>query len=515
MFTKKRYKDITESILAQITKGLVSEKFDYLENRTRFRLQYPNARSILKTDGILKGAAFEFRRDTDYRLSGDMVEWLDGGEKPDDRTQFTVFYYVSGPESGITDVNPGTVTRTIVEAIALEMEYMYAQMGEVYDSGFIDTASGKSLDLVVSLLGITRKMAGYAGGEVTFWRVNDPPVTAQPPELFRYDGKDRYELKNPMVKEIRKVEAQISGEKVPLLPGADYDLADDRLVFLPQGRKPDGGSSVSVDYATYARIVIPANTVVSTRAGSTEQMKQFRTIREGVLAKNGSKKWEATVQVMALVPGKEGNVHLGGITQIPKPVAGVDYVINDRELDNGTGVESDVELRERARKALEMAGKATEKSLKAAVQGVKGVSSDVLVIGEPDGVPGYVQIIAGGGDEEEIRRVIDDTRSAGIFVDFRRPDILPLNVRLTVVVVRGTDKAGIKLRVKEAVAEYLNSLGIGEDVAASKIIHAALGVPGVKDVRDVYINDSTVVVEVKPTQKGEMASGPDVDAVEV
>src|SRR5690606_22192646 len=51
-----------------------------------------------------------------------------------------------------------------------EVAFIYQQMKAVYLSAFIDTATGKSLDLVVSIVGVTRKTKEFAEGLVTFFR---------------------------------------------------------------------------------------------------------------------------------------------------------------------------------------------------------------------------------------------------------------------------------------------------------------------------------------------------------
>jgi hypothetical protein len=56
----------------------------------------------------------------------------------------------------ISDLAPGGVARTLVEATAREFSETYARMNAVYEAGFIDTATGKSLDQLVALLGLTR-----------------------------------------------------------------------------------------------------------------------------------------------------------------------------------------------------------------------------------------------------------------------------------------------------------------------------------------------------------------------
>ena len=54
--------------------------------------------------------------------------------------------------------------------VALEVARLYAQLEVVYQSGFVDTATGSSLDNVVALLGIERVQGGRAAGEMEFTR---------------------------------------------------------------------------------------------------------------------------------------------------------------------------------------------------------------------------------------------------------------------------------------------------------------------------------------------------------
>ena len=56
----------------------------------------------------------------------------------------------------LTDTAPGSVTRTLVEATSREFAELYARMNAVYEAGFLDTATGGSLDQLVALIGLTR-----------------------------------------------------------------------------------------------------------------------------------------------------------------------------------------------------------------------------------------------------------------------------------------------------------------------------------------------------------------------
>ncbi len=501
-FARKSYGELTDSMLAQITRGMVNEKFEHAASRTKYRLSHPNIKSIVSVKGMLKGAPFEFRRDADYRQGGSMLEWLPPGEKPDAGSAFLVYYLIDVP-LGITDVNPGSVTRTLVESIAIEMAFLSAQMNQVYNSAFIDTATGKSLDLVVSMLGVNRKPAGYAMGEVAFGRNKEPASLEVTGEKYLYDGKDRYELKNLMVKAVKKV--ALDDGSLAFQEGADFRLDGDKLVWLPKGKRPEAGAVLSVDYSVYEKVLIPINTKVSTYSRNPENIKTFRTVKEAMLTKNSEGRWETKVPVMAMVPGKEGSAPAGSVNVMPKPVPGIEYVINKTDM-RGTEAETDPELRDRARRALEMAGKATLSSMKAAVQGVEGVSGDVVVIDQPDGIPGVIQIIASGGNDVEISRAIEETRSAGILVEFKRPQPVWLDIEATLFLAEGTDKGEARARADKAIKDYLGTLGIGDDVVISQIVKAALNVPGVRDVRNVTVNGLHDNIETKQDERGECRS---------
>jgi uncharacterized phage protein gp47/JayE len=251
-------------------------------------------------------------------------------------------------------------------------------------------------------------------------------------------------------------------------------------------------------------ISIPAGKKISTYSRRPETIKTFRTTQDAVLMKGSEGNWEVNIPVVALSSGKEGNVFAGAINVIPKPIMGIDFVINKMDILNGTEVESDSELRDRAKRALEMAGKATLTSLKSAVESVPGVVGEVKILDQPDGVPGIVQIIASGGDPKEIERVINETRSAGIKVEFMPPVLIYLDVQLSAVPVEGMNHQKIREEVESAVSRYLEGLNIDEDVLISRIVLSALNVPGVKDVRNVTVNEKKENITIKPSERGKL-----------
>src|SRR5207245_11627958 len=98
------------------------------------------------------------------------VVGLPGGSHPDEDTTFFVDYFRPDSRSPLTDLNVGSVTRTLAEAISRETTIVYQEVNEAYLGGFVDTAKGTALDLVVSILGLTRKTKAFAEGLVHLFR---------------------------------------------------------------------------------------------------------------------------------------------------------------------------------------------------------------------------------------------------------------------------------------------------------------------------------------------------------
>lgn len=491
--SRKPYRDIVEDILEQITKGVAKEKHVYEAAKVKYALEFKPVRRIVRVEGIRDGERHLFENAVDYVLSSDgMLDWI-GTNKPDEKSEFKVSYVFSDP-SNITDVNTGSVVRTIVEAISRELDFVYAQMDQVYKSGFVDTATGNALDLVASILGIQRKTPTRSTGYVTFWRNADPPEIAVSGEPILYDGRDSYPLKEGPVKKINAVKGIVQGKNYTFKQGIDFLLegsnvaVNSSLRWLNGGTKPDDRTPFSVDYSVYQKITIPLGAKVSTSAKQHENARLFETLKEATLQKSISGRWEAEVQVRALDPGEQGNVIAGGITIMPKPIIGVNNVLNTANLGGGAEQESDESLRNRTRNALEVAGKATVKSLRIALEGVEGIRSAPRIHEMPDGIPGIIKVVVDGGDETDIKNIIEETRAAGIKVEFSRPKMVTLDFAITVVVQSlGEDLEKLQSNIQTKIKDFTSSLKIEEDLVFNKLLSLVLATEGVHDVKEMLI----------------------------
>jgi uncharacterized phage protein gp47/JayE len=460
-----------------------TEEFVYSKNVVRYILP-GKVLDVTSVEGTVDGIKRTFTRDVDYKFYENYVEWVYGGSRPDDGTKFVVTYKPERVE--VTDTSPGSVVRTLLEAVGREIEYLNLLIEQAYYSGFIDTASGESLDLVVAVLGIRRKPPQPASGYVTFGRRSEPETIQVNGEIIFYDGSVEYVLKNRFVKEVSKVRGLSDGVATEFRREVDYTILGNRIRWLPAGRGPDQGTTFTIDYTAYREITIPKGTRVSTYSPKPEEIITYTTVEDSILKPTPGGSWEADVPIVCTVPGPRGNVLAGSITVLPQPLVGIEYVINKVDITGGVDAESDRELRDRAKRALEIAGKATRPSLETTIKSVEGVSS-VLVKEAVDNVPGIIKVIVDGGDAEKIVEAIERTRAAGIKVEFSRPKPVYVDVDITLVLEKKFPEAEVSRKVEENVRSYLSSLKIGEDVLFYKVAALALAVEGVKDVAEIVI----------------------------
>jgi hypothetical protein len=165
------YGDLVDDLLTSVVGGVVNEPIRFDIKVFSYPLAEPAA-AVRGITGTAAGAPRTFVLEIDFIFgpATNTVTWLDDGTRPDDGSTFFVDYFRVESRSPITDINVGSVTRTLSEAIGREIATVYQQINLAYLSGFVNTATGKSLDYVVSILDVVRKTAEFAEGLVTFFR---------------------------------------------------------------------------------------------------------------------------------------------------------------------------------------------------------------------------------------------------------------------------------------------------------------------------------------------------------
>lgn len=174
---ERPYQEIVDDLLTSIVGGIVNEPSVFDVKSLFYPLSQP-ATAVRSIKGEIAGpdptqtVHHAFLQQVDYTfVSGQNgIAWLPSGTHPVDGSTFYVDYFRPNSQSPLTDINPGGVSRTLCEAIGREIATVYQEINLAYLSAFIDTATGKSLDLVVSILNVVRKTKDVAVGIVTFFR---------------------------------------------------------------------------------------------------------------------------------------------------------------------------------------------------------------------------------------------------------------------------------------------------------------------------------------------------------
>jgi len=185
-FRPRQYEQIVEDLLTTLTGGTVREVVDVIEEGSPLLLAKLRNRPVKRVSDLEAFFTDEEGETRSHRYpSGDFeVVNGEGGKDQPDRIRilegarpakagdaFTVNYYPAQTKPvPLTDTQPGSVIRTILETFAREMAVTQLHMDHVYKSAFLETATGKSLDRVVALLGLKRFPGGYPQVQLRFFR---------------------------------------------------------------------------------------------------------------------------------------------------------------------------------------------------------------------------------------------------------------------------------------------------------------------------------------------------------
>ena len=290
---------------------------------------------------------------------------------------------VFGSDVDLTESSP---LELFLEAVAVEEADLWEKLEDAYYSGFVDSATGSSLDGRATLVGVTRNAAAYASGLVEF--------------------------------------TGASGTYIPLL------------------------------------------TEVRTAAGL-----EFKTDAAGYIPSGIA----ASILVNAAEPGEDWNVAANTITELIEAIAGVTDVTNPNATVGGKDVETDTELRVRIKRSIVRASVSTLEALIANVEAVDDVES---VTGSEDLVAHSAALVVYGGEDADIAAMIAEVKPAGIPVTWSRPS----SVNIYVIADVTHDGSIAEATIKNTIYNFIDGLGVGEDVKYSDLLVAIRSLEGMTDV---------------------------------
>ncbi len=214
-----------------------------------------------------------------------------------------------------------------------------------------------------------------------------------------------------------------------------------------------------------ADIPVPSGTLVSGRGAPV-----CETVEDAVLAKGEQ---EVTVRVRSLEPGRQA-VKAAALNLMPRPIWGVDNVVNHADLLLRQSEETDAELRERARRLLQETILGTPAAIEQAVRAL-GIAE--VKVREDARKPGSIEVVIGDQNVddallEQARTVVEGIRSAGIQVSVLRSQQVVVEIAATVVLSEDFPehrKQAVREQITRALQSYFDSLESGVLVRWSKI----------------------------------------------
>jgi uncharacterized phage protein gp47/JayE len=188
-YVPRHYESIVRDLLTTLTGGTVRESLTAPVEGDLLKpllLRDRPVRRVSHLEGVVQIGTGPEARDIDYRFTPadfelislseeaqplDAIRFRDGGNSPKPGSTLLINYYpVQTNPVPLTDVNVGSVSRTLLETIARELALSYLHLERIYQSAFLDTAEGNSLDKVVALVGVVRVPAGYPVVKLRFTR---------------------------------------------------------------------------------------------------------------------------------------------------------------------------------------------------------------------------------------------------------------------------------------------------------------------------------------------------------
>lgn len=311
-FVARPFPDIVRDLLTTLTGGTVREavvvppgdtvELRLLADRPIRRISHLEGMVEIarrRDDGSTETVDLPYRfTEADFELvatgtegdATDAIRFRSSGRRPPVGSTLTVNYYPTQTRPApVTDVNVGSVARTMLESVARELALQELHLEQVYRSAFIETAEAGNLDRVVALVGISRRPAGTATVMVRFVRAaGSTGRISIPVSTVVSDGHDnQYATATPVVLEPGEPSRQVLAAALSGAVAAVEASAVNRMEVLIAGV-----SEVTNDAASVAAAAPESDDDLRRRARGALAVAARGTLdalRFGVLSVDGVK----------------------------------------------------------------------------------------------------------------------------------------------------------------------------------------------------------------------------------
>jgi len=415
-------------------------------------------------------------------------------------------------EERLGPINTGeeSVVGHIIDTVSERESELWELAESVYYSQYPSTATGRSLDRVVAINGLSRRPASRSFADVVLLGDHGTAIPAGS-RVKNSDSLDEFEttaeneidrssclvLMFDIDSDTGDFEATINGQTVSVSANdkSEPDIAEE---LASEINSLDAVSAKSDDKSV--RVVAEDfTTTFSVQALSKEK---FDNVQYGT-----------PVEFRAVEPGGI-DVFVGLIDEIITPVSGWNGVETLTDGTRGNNEESDAELRERYKDSLQIVSAATEPAIRARILDDVDdvVSASVVSNRSPDedeeGRPPHsFELIVSGGTEQDIAEKLWEIKPAGIesfgntsvtvvdsenreqVVRFTRPADAYIWIRTTIRVGDSREpfpESGDE-QVKTALFEHGDMLEVGDPVIYQSFYKPIFSVPGILEVENLEV----------------------------
>ena len=512
-FVAEPYAEIVNSLLTSLTGGVIYEDYVFKSGETSYSLTNPPADpGTIKVFGSLDLDFHTFVPNQDYEAYLNEIVWLvgEGVHLPDEGTRFYINYYPSAESSRslLTDRNVGSVTCLLAESFGREFTLFSKRLAHVYLSGFVDTAEGRALEQVVAILGIERKSAQFAVGNIVFLRDTPSPADIFIPEgfLVSTEFKPIVTFETTAQKLLRKGQLSVTAPVRATVKGEEGLIENNLITMMNQ---PILGIN---------KISNPNNTTFATEP---ETDAQLRKRAKSQLERAGKTTLNALKYALLAIRAQSGYTKISQLKENDIKI--------EEDFSHGPGLvrilldaaEDDPNLVREVNRAIfetRAAGVMVVHNLnmptgeKSTGEGSDEASEAALATRAA--LDAAEAVTAATGEEETEKPIVDLKK---IEVQLR------MTVSLLDMSLTEEEKGKVVSAVKEAVSTYFDELSIGQKVVLNRLMNVVLNVEGVQDVVRLQwtatlptgevLGGTRFDIHVPPNQKAVLADKP--DAVEV
>jgi uncharacterized phage protein gp47/JayE len=435
-------------------------------------------------------------------------------------------------ESEKTNINPNINTNDnellgqMNNIIGEQNEYFWSLLQGVYDSFNPQSAEGVQLDRLAALVGISRVSASRSYTFLQEYRVPDGTAITTSVILENPTTGDRFSPINDVIVTsdscykcyLPLVDVQNNTVYTITVNGTDYDYTSDgnatadeivtgvaNLIFNAVGVPYTAFGSQIGDFVL---VVADAGTSISVSSSS-----QF-----GTYSVTSNVPTQANVDGPIVAPAYSVDNVIVGVAGLVETTNSVAYI-------QGSLLETDEELRLRLLDSQSVRGTATVDAIIDAVSLVAGVEN--VTVFENDSIntvdgrpPKSFEVFAFGGDNQEIADAIWDVKAAGIetfgtesevvadrngnphTVNFSRPidEVISIQVFADPFSFP-EDFSSAFPKCEQALVDYVNGLGVGEDVVVTRLYCALYELYPNASFTQLTVNGGTTDVVIADNEK--------------